>query len=1102
MEKREVFLIARHHFRLLFRNRLFLLYFFFAYVVTLYLQVTGQTRFFENTLQQSAGAIPYLNAYLFTVLQLLPAVVLGNDAFCRSRRLDSLDAIYYRPADNGSHVAGVALGFLGAWGMVYALFWLSAMILLALFSESSFHAGLYLFYPLTIVVPGVIFSLGFTFLVSQLAQSRALGLLLTMVTLGVLLGFGGNVLNGVLDPLGLVLPAGYSDFTGLAHPTDFLLQRSGWLFLGIGCIGGSVVLFPRLPNHPGRRVWLPLTVGCVLLGMLTCGIYANRHLERLSNRDAYRTIYKRYAKVSKATTLTHDIDYRQEGDKMEAKSVLTVTNDGEDSLPSLLLYLNPGLKVLEIKERDNQLVFKQEGQVIVVKRSLAPGDTLELSVDYGGTIDESICHVNIPDEKWNESTLTSEMSLRHGKRYAYLEEDYTLLTPGTLWYPTTLPPENPVSVYDLPVDFVRYTLRVHNPQGLTVISQGRRSGTLEDIRFQDEHPLPGITLCMGAYSTRRVEVDGITYELNLLEGHERILSAYTRATRSNIQNIIREIRKRTQKELGKEYSFARLMITETPSHFASYFQGERGASQYVQPELILGQEWGWNWLHGDSDRDINIWGYTYFFQEKNLTESFSWKKHFKRLYISFSTKYLISTLRNIGKIDGHTVQTSVNSLLARALFYDYTSHIHSSRYPFFNAFAQCIIRDNNTTSTNGRENLGGNFPETVGLPIVAYLSGHSFREAFRDSSLSSTLFAHMLLLESREFLDRLMVKGIPIDSMVSFTTEYLATNLFRKIDFEDFNKDFQRRFGVDMSPILSAQYERKELPSYIVEPIGEEIAFGIYDLRYSTFRIYNDSDVDGFIHLEKPIKIDDGGGFSWFKRLYDYEYEAYEVKAHSGIEVRTQTYGEAVIHTNLSHNVPEMYTIGFKGYQNDTTQYIISINKEKFQLPANEIIVDNEDKGFVLNQPGLSWLERWELKNKQPWEQYYSDISGISTPRWRKIINKSNYGSPVRSCVGKAAGNGSTFAEWHAQLPETGTYEIWVYASRTSFRDQGKTQYYEIKQEKWQENMEITNFLTGQWSSLGTYECNAGECVVTLSDKGEKGQIIYGDAVKWVLIER
>ena len=115
MDAWNVAFVARHQFRQLRRNRLFEGYFLLAYGVTLWLQLTGQTELFVNTLQQSPAFIPYLNAYLFAVFAVVPVVVLGNDAFCRSRRLDSLEAVYYRPESNAEYVAGVVSGSWGRW---------------------------------------------------------------------------------------------------------------------------------------------------------------------------------------------------------------------------------------------------------------------------------------------------------------------------------------------------------------------------------------------------------------------------------------------------------------------------------------------------------------------------------------------------------------------------------------------------------------------------------------------------------------------------------------------------------------------------------------------------------------------------------------------------------------------------------------------------------------------------------------------------------------------------------------------------------------------------------------------------------------------------
>ena len=120
-----------------------------------------------------------------------------------------------------------------------------------------------------------------------------------------------------------------------------------------------------------------------------------------------------------------------------------------------------------------------------------------------------------------------------------------------------------------------------------------------------------------------------------------------------------------------------------------------------------------------------------------------------------------------------------NPMLARALFYDYVSYFHSVDFPFVNAFMQTILRDNNVTSQNGRGESDKNLLIGNELMVSYFLQTRSFADVFADSTLPMETLEPILLLESREFLNRLMVKGVSVDSVRKFTLAYLAERLFR-----------------------------------------------------------------------------------------------------------------------------------------------------------------------------------------------------------------------------------------------------------------------------------------------------------------------------------
>ena len=102
----------------------------------------------------------------------------------------------------------------------------------------------------------------------------------------------------------------------------------------------------------------------------------------------------RYEAYPKTRILTHDITYIPEGEGFSAVSRMTMVNRKAKSMERLLLFLNPELKISRLEERGRKVPFRRDRQVVVIERSLAPGDSVVLDMEYGGYIDEDIYQVN------------------------------------------------------------------------------------------------------------------------------------------------------------------------------------------------------------------------------------------------------------------------------------------------------------------------------------------------------------------------------------------------------------------------------------------------------------------------------------------------------------------------------------------------------------------------------------------------------------------------------------------------------------------------------------------------------------------------------------
>ena len=103
------------------------------------------------------------------------------------------------------------------------------------------------------------------------------------------------------------------------------------------------------------------------------------------------------------------------------------------------------------------------------------------------------------------------------------------------------------------------------------------------------------------------------------------------------------------------------------------------------------------------------------------------------------------------------------------------------------------------------------------------------------------------------------------------------------------------------------------------------------------------------------------------------------------------------------------------------------LTRTSFILPVR-IIVDNEDEGFHLIDSSGNRLKRLaEQLAEDNMKDYNYGINAKKHTWGRPCIDAKFYGEEVHSAFTKVAGNGSFRAEWIANLPEAGRYEIFVY---------------------------------------------------------------------------
>ncbi|WP_294139406.1 hypothetical protein [uncultured Sanguibacteroides sp.] len=1126
--------VARYEAKILKRSWLFrvLAIVSLVGVIAFQIMIQGKLTFWTSwNLIAMSSYIPYMNLYLFGMAMAVAVIFLGGELLNRDRKLDTMEIIYARSMSNADYVIGKSWGIVRVFmGLALISLLLGGIVNLFL-SDAPFNGFIYLFYWIVFLLPSLVFILGLTFWISSIVRNKALTILLLLGYVFLTIFYLSERGQGLCDFLGSTIPNTFSDLTGYPNPGSVLLQRLVWLFLGMGFIGYSVTLLRRIPNRPGRRiVQHGFSTLFVFVGVICgCVLYFSNDRER-DIRSAYRASYDRYNSSDKLTLDRETIAYCQKGDQIEVRAFMKLVNCHDREVNSVILYLNPGLNVKRLTKESQELSFLRDNQVIEIKEKVAPGDSLLLILEYAGQIDESVCYLDVDDKYIFDTRTTGSSIFRSGKRYAFVGKDYSLLTPECLWYPVSVPPVNLKNVYDIQKNFTDYRLNVVGMGDKTVLSQGLREASGDTLIFQDEHRLPGISLCIGSYKKYAITADSVSFELYITEGHDDFMSCFTEIQDSMV-SVLADLKYKTEEKMNRKYPYSRFIVVESPSSFASYYRNERGGSERIQPEMAFLPE-----------RGVGFWGMNF----KKTLEGYAWmqkvnktmgsvlngeRQAFKQFVQSvFMSEYGSSTEGNPLKRRFMLNNTMFDYALngnqydISPLFSNYVTYIYSSEYPIMNIILNGLLK---------RGKAQGMLYSTYSTSYkkaMNYLKDHSIKDALENPGITSDVLYQVVNLKA--LILQLQYFGLTIDQKEfnDFIERYFDEHKYKQVEFACFNEDFIEYFGIDWLKVLPEWYTVNRVPSYIIRDCFIEAVEGdTKEPDYSKRRyrihasIYNDSDVDGVVSLNYSLLPKMEAGTAVMAYTNDEMYNRNQnvlVEAGKAKEIMILCKGQLAqvsLNTNISGNLPSIITLSPYGSgreTRDTSSGIKDIDTSRFFPKEGELIVDNESNSFrVLNAPSGNQLRKWFKTNDTT--KYKDFYKATFAEEWALSVHDGFYGGHVRSGWRKEGGNGSSKVEWSIWIEKAGYYEVFAYLPSMVSLFQMKVsnnmvigvqkqtpikQFYLVRHDGNESEVELEVPLTQrEWLSLGRFYYPVGEASVVLTDKESiPNQIIYADAIKWV----
>ncbi|MDR1415689.1 MAG: hypothetical protein LBI96_07760 [Odoribacteraceae bacterium] len=990
-----------------------------AAVLVFYLQAPNSASFghVHNVWQFTAlpAFVPLVYAFLFNAVQTVLVVLLVADAMLKERKVETRGVLQARPVGNIPFNAGKVGGIILAVAQFDVVMVALTMFFHLTFVLGPFDAWLYLFYLLTLTLPTLVFTAGVAAAIATITRGRMATLLIALPALVLLyITQKGNA----LDLFAVGLDDVPSPAVGLPAAVAYLLQRGAFLFAGVGMILLSAA-GGRLPGFPRERPAI-LYTGCAFLLCAAAAVFAREAgvVGDIEARREFREAAARYAGKAPVTLARADIRLEFDNSKPRGVAALTLVNGGKERIDTIVLHLNPALEV-ETAEREGVAIpYRRDEQVLLINTPVEAGDSAVITVRYAGEIDERVARLDVDEQRWRAPENTY---FNLGKRLAFLQEEYILLIPDVLWYPSP-PVANPTVK-------TRFLLEVKPPAGLVPVSQGeRRENGDGSVSFTPDRPVSGITLAAGKFARGSATMpEGYTIDVYYLENNHLV--------RNYLDTVSQQAAARTAAAFFGTasdeivYPFKHLALVEAPASFAFLPRHDENRNDYIQPALVFWPEEGVRIINGPFPNPPPL--------ENMNTNQFlrPW------MYILYSNGYSLSSL-----------------------FTEHGYTIHSDDFPALDrVWRTSMFRLR--TFPYGKTLMDGDAGDQ--------LRARSLGEIFRDPSLHPATRRRIATIKG-EMLFRHLLLNTTLADLYRLHHQLEERFPARVVEFDTFADALQEITGEDPRPFIREWHDVVgSLPEFIIRDTRKETFFVEGEpWQRAIFKIHNRGKATGIIQTAFNYKGEESESFV----IDPGAYKEIRVANRGKIVVLTIDFGQS-----LNRPSAALFSCENESASIDTSMRSVrDIDSSAFAPPPpGTIIVDNSDEGFRVIEP-LPWIERFRSRkggvNPNRWHELRREMAygdGTQSHHRRYAGTGKSRVEWTANIQEEGAYDLHVFSSYQIPFPYQGIRES-IYHYTVTMPGEAPV---EIPLQLYKSEE--------RWVLLGRFHVTPGACTVSLSDRAE-----------------
>ncbi|RHJ84794.1 xanthan lyase [Parabacteroides sp. AM08-6] len=1040
--------------------------------------------------------IPYINLLVLNTGQAVIAVFLSSEFLKRDKKLDTSEVFYVRPLSNAEYVIGKIWGNLRVFLILNLIVMALALVFNFIGAGASVDWLAYLLYFLLISIPTLVFIIGLSIFLMLVFKNQALTFIILLGYIGLTLFYIQDKFYYLFDYMAYSLPLFKSSIVGFSNWEALLNHRGIYFFLGLGFIFFTIFLFRRLPNSSRSHYpWLFLSFCMLLIGGAGGYNHIRSILREAEMRELYTTVNNKYVHTPKMIIDQYDIQVEQHpqtfSSEVKMKGVALETS------AVFTFSLNPGLQVQEVKEGEKSLQFKRDNQIVLVDfgRQITKGDTIALSLSYSGRLNENFCYLDIPAEILQQQYKKDMVNI--DKKYVFQTKDFLLFTPETFWYPrpgTSYSDESPdwQQTY-----FSRFNLQVKPLPGLIPLSQGEGKEEEEGtFVFRPDYPFQSISLTIGKYKQKSLEVDSTLYNIWYIDGHDYFTAPFD-SIQDTIPSMLREVRGNLERNYKLSYPFNRFSVVEVPAQFFSYVRAWSNAQEMVQPEMVFFPEKGCTFYQMDlAKQKKNQFQWAKWSGREISEQEAQMRTLYSFLYIFLQTEgnYNFSS----GGRGQYNISSQANPYFLFPQLYNFRYNIFSPEWPITNRVIELYLQRKSDNNGWEREINGISNNEKSNL----LMEKQSFKDLLADVEHRDLLDNIISLKAFTLFAPAEVNVGVNLfrDSLYSI----LEQNTFGNIQFESLLDRLGEISDTDIKLQIKDWDKPVPLPFYTIgKPEVTKITNKGQESYIMKLLVANNSDYDGMLQVD--INVNRRGPVADPRTSRKVPLDAHQSKML--VSVWDDPPWQVYINTLISGNLPSALrqSVNVREEREWTlvsdSDFVVPITSG---IAEGEVIVDNEDSLlFSLSEPAIvGLLPKW-LDKVEDTSFKYAGVSPWRAPlQWTATTNANYYGQYIRSAYVIKSGDGSQTATWKVPVPSPGQYEVYYYVSKDNelrYNNRAEGEYhFKVKYDEENEDAYINMKRANEgWEQLGVYYFSSDTIHVTLTNEC-KLRSVAADAVRIV----